>query len=341
MLRDRILYHVILLSVSIAVALPALIIFFSYRKLRVTRVILHRNLIMAIVIRNTFSIVVKTAINLDALTPSENRTSLMVENSEWCRMFSFMDKLSNNAVYSCLLLEGIFLHRLIAAAFKGEPKMLYYYLGASGLVVLPVAAWTIVTALYNDEYCWTVDKNNYMYIIDGPRIFTLAVNFLLMMDIVRVLFTKLRSVNTVKSKHTRRMARATILLIPLFGVQFLVTLVRPRTDDCNWEQVYYYVFYTIDGLQGTLVALLYCYLNKEVQVQLQRTYTLLQIRFHQLIGKEYKPKHHPTWAYSEHPRTTTSFVAADEVPKKGATLPSENSPARSDRRLVASMSDSG
>jgi hypothetical protein len=60
------------------------------------------------------------------------------------------------------------------------------------------------------------------------------------------------------------MARATILLIPLFGVQFLVTLVRPRTDDCNWEQVYYYVFYTIDGLQGTLVALLYCYLNKEV-----------------------------------------------------------------------------
>jgi hypothetical protein len=31
MLWDRILYHVILLSVSIAVALPALIIFFSYR----------------------------------------------------------------------------------------------------------------------------------------------------------------------------------------------------------------------------------------------------------------------------------------------------------------------
>jgi hypothetical protein len=50
----------------------------------------------------------------------------------------------------------------------------------AGLVVLPVAAWTIVTALYNDEYCWTVDKNNYMYIIDGPRIFTLVVSPCLM-----------------------------------------------------------------------------------------------------------------------------------------------------------------
>jgi len=342
MLRDRILYHVILLSVSIAMALPALIIFFSYRNLRKTRVILHRNLITAIVIRNIFTIVVKTVITLDALTDSEDYINVMNENPEWCRMFSFMEKLSSSAVFSCFLLEGIFLHRLIAAAFKGEPKMLFYYLGAAGLAVLPVAVWTVITAIYNDVYCWTVDGDtNYMYIIDGPRIFTLAVNFLLMADIVRVLCTKLRSVNTVKSNQTRRMIRATILLIPLFGVQFLVTLVRPKTDDCDMEQVYYYIFYTMDGLQGALVALLYCYLNREVHVQLQRTFTLLQIRFHQMIGREYKPQHRPTWVYSENPRTTTSVVATDEVPRKGASLPSENLPAKSDRPLVGSMSDSG
>ena len=50
----------------------------------------------------------------------------------WCRAISFMDKLSSSAVYSCLLLESVFLHRLIAAAFKGEPKMRFYYLGAAG-----------------------------------------------------------------------------------------------------------------------------------------------------------------------------------------------------------------
>jgi hypothetical protein len=43
-----------------------------------------------------------------------------------------MEKLSTNAVYSCFLLEGIFLHRMIAGALKGEPKMLYFYIGAFG-----------------------------------------------------------------------------------------------------------------------------------------------------------------------------------------------------------------
>ena len=71
------------------------------------------------------------------------------------------------------------------------------------------------------------------------------------------------------------MTRATILLIPLFGVQFLVTLARPKTDNCDWEQVYYYVFYAMDGLQGTLVALLFCYFNKEVCIYYARQYAAL------------------------------------------------------------------
>lgn len=264
----------------------------------------------------------------------------MVENSDWCRTVSFMDKLSNSAVYSCLLLEGIFLHRLIAAAFKGEPKMLYYYLAASGLAILPVAVWTVITAVYNDANCWAVDTTGYGYIVDGPRIFALVINTLLMLDIVRVLFTKLRSVNTVKSNHIRRMTRATILLIPLFGVQFLVTLVRPQTDDCDLEQVYYYIFYTMDGLQGTSVALLYCYLNKEVQVQLLRTYNLLIVRFYHLLGKEYEPKQHSTWAYSEHRPTSTTAVTADDLARTSATLPAKNSHARSSRPShVGSVSD--
>jgi len=58
-----------------------------------------------------------------------------------------------------------------------------------------------------------------------------------------------------------------------------------------------------------------------------------------MIGKEYKPKQRPTWAYSEHPRTTVSVVAVDEAPGTGASLPEENSSARSDRPLVGSVSD--
>ncbi|KDR15977.1 Parathyroid hormone/parathyroid hormone-related peptide receptor [Zootermopsis nevadensis] len=140
----------------------------------------------------------------------------------------------------------------------------------------------------------------------------LVINTLLMLDIVRVLWTKLRRVNTAKSGHIRRMTRATILLMPLFGVQFLVTLVRPSTKDCTQEEAYYYAFYTMDGLQGTFVALFYCYLNKEVHVQVLRTYNLFMARLYRLVGKDYEPKHRPTWAYSERRPTATSFIMPDD-----------------------------
>jgi len=39
-----------------------------YRKLRVTRVTLHRNLILSIIVRNSFSIAVKVVIILDAIS---------------------------------------------------------------------------------------------------------------------------------------------------------------------------------------------------------------------------------------------------------------------------------
>lgn len=52
--------------------------------------------------------------------------------------------------------------------------------------------------------------------------------------------------------------------MPIFGVQFLLTAFRPNTTNCTGEQVYFYVAYTVEGLQGFLVAMLYCYVNKEV-----------------------------------------------------------------------------
>lgn len=48
-----------------------------------------------------------------------------------------------------------------------------------GLAILPVAVWTVITAVYNDVNCWAVDTTNYGYIYDGPRIFALVVSLYL------------------------------------------------------------------------------------------------------------------------------------------------------------------
>jgi hypothetical protein len=50
----------------------------------------------------------------------------------------------------------------------------------SGLAILPVGIWAIITALYNDVNCWAADSTNYGYIVDGPRILTLVVSLHMM-----------------------------------------------------------------------------------------------------------------------------------------------------------------
>ncbi len=65
----------------------------------------------------------------------------------------------------------------------------------------------------------------------------------------------------------RKAVRATFVLVPLFGMHFMVTLYRPTSGDltCAWISAYYYVNDLLDGLQGGLVALIFCYANGEVR----------------------------------------------------------------------------
>lgn len=50
------------LAFSIASCLPAVFIFFFYKRLRVTRVALHRNLLVAIIVRNVLVIVSRSEV---------------------------------------------------------------------------------------------------------------------------------------------------------------------------------------------------------------------------------------------------------------------------------------
>jgi hypothetical protein len=76
---------------------------------------------------------------------SPRQEGVMDTNSTWCRAISFLDKLAGSAVYSCMLMESVFLHRLIAAAFKGEPKLRHYYCVAAGRML---SGGTFVAAKY-------------------------------------------------------------------------------------------------------------------------------------------------------------------------------------------------
>jgi corticotropin releasing hormone receptor 1 len=52
--------------------------------------------------------------------------------------------------------------------------------------------------------------------------------FFILIPLMQVLITKLRSANTVETKQYRKASKALLVLIPLFGITYLVVLWGPN-----------------------------------------------------------------------------------------------------------------
>lgn len=67
------------------------------------------------------------------------------------------------------------------------------------------------------------------------------------------------------SSRTGKAVRATLILIPLLGLQYIVTPFRPEPGT-PWESVYQVTSAVVASCQGLCVALLFCFCNGEVSV---------------------------------------------------------------------------
>ncbi|XP_062048923.1 vasoactive intestinal polypeptide receptor 2 isoform X2 [Lepus europaeus] len=95
------------------------------------------------------------------------------------------------------------------------------------------------------------------------------VNFVLFVSIIRILLQKLTSpdVGGNDQSQYKRLAKSTLLLIPLFGVHYMVFAVFPIGISSKYQILFELC---IGSFQGLVVAVLYCFLNSEVQSELKR-----------------------------------------------------------------------
>ncbi|RZC36468.1 corticotropin-releasing factor receptor 2, partial [Asbolus verrucosus] len=297
-LRNRHNFNVIVLAVATVICFPAVVIFFSFRSFRTKiRFILHRNLILVIIIRNLLSIMTKKIIILDALTSTNN---VMSDNGVPCRILAFFENVAKNGMYACMLADGFYLHKLIVRAFADEPNIMYLYGAVAVLSFLPSLIWATARGLNEGTDCWMVDNTKDQWIPDGFRIAILAVNFIFLLDIIRVMTLKLKHSNT--SQQAKATLRATLFLIPLFGVHIVIITNRNivSSNTCQAEDIYYYISYLMEGIQGPMVALLFCYMSSEVIGEIKNLFRKLAISLQQKYGFNFKKKQ------DNFPRTTAA-----------------------------------
>uniref|UniRef100_A0A7N6BNX7 Vasoactive intestinal peptide receptor 2 n=1 Tax=Anabas testudineus TaxID=64144 RepID=A0A7N6BNX7_ANATE len=208
-----------------------------FRKLHCTRNYIHLNLFISFILR-AVAVLVKDDILFNRNSQCSNQPSLV-----GCKASLVFFQYFIMANFFWLLVEGLYLHTLLVVIFsENKHFIVYMFIG------------------------WGECSDSHQ----KPHVLSFyLVNFIFFISIIRILVQKLRcpDVGGNDQSQYRRLAKSTLLLIPLFGIHYVifVSLSESITED------YKIIFdLALGSFQGLVVAILYCFLNSEVQCELKR-----------------------------------------------------------------------
>lgn len=252
-------------SLSLATLVIAMAILTLFRKLHCTRNYIHMHLFISFILR-----AVAVFIKDFTLYDSNDSDHCEIKSLVGCRAAVVLFQYCVMANFFWLLVEGLYLYTLLAVSFFSERKYFWgYILIGWGLPSTFIMIWTIVRIHFEEDGCWDTISSSLWWIIKGPVIASILVNFILFICIIRILVQKLRPPDVGKSNNSpySRLAKSTLLLIPLFGVHYIVFAFFPDNFKPEVKMIFELV---LGSFQGSVVAILYCFLNGEVQAELRR-----------------------------------------------------------------------
>nr|AAM11337.1 GH13988p [Drosophila melanogaster] len=172
-----------------------------------------------------------------------------------------------------MLVEGLYLYMLVVKTFSGDNLRFNIYAsigwGGPALFVVTWAVAKSLTVTYStpEKYeinCPWMQETHVDWIYQGPVCAVLIINLTFLLRIMWVLITKLRSANTVETRQYRKAAKALLVLIPLFGITYLVVLAGP-SESGLMGHMFAVLRAVLLSTQGFSVSLFYCFLNSEVR----------------------------------------------------------------------------
>uniref|UniRef100_A0A674MN68 Glucagon receptor b n=1 Tax=Takifugu rubripes TaxID=31033 RepID=A0A674MN68_TAKRU len=286
-------------SLSLGALLLALGILIAFRKLHCMRNNIHMNLFASFILR-AVSILVKDAfLTLTLDSRSNNNTQAQAPGITWCRGAMVMMQYSVMANNYWLLVEGIYLHSLLVITVFSEKKYFYIYMAIGwGAPLMFVVPWITVKYLYENEECWERNINmGFWWIIRSPILFAYLINFFIFIRIIKILMSKLRAHQMRYTDYKFRLAKSTLTLIPLLGIHaILFTFVIDESVQKGSLLRLIRLFYDLlfSSFQGLLVAILYCFVNKEVQSEMLKKWKRWK------LGKDIDEEYRHTYSQTPH-----------------------------------------
>ncbi|CAK6967900.1 vasoactive intestinal polypeptide receptor-like [Scomber scombrus] len=250
-------------SVSLISLTIAIIILCFFRKLHCTRNYIHMHLFVSFILK-AVAVFIKDVVLYDV------GETVNCQSPVSCKAVVVFFQYGIMASYFWLLVEGLYLHALLAVSFFSERKYFWWYILIGWVApTIFISAWVITKAYLNDPGCWEIIDDSPWWIIKTPILVTILVNFFLFICIIRILRQKMNcpDIGRKESNQYSRLAKSTLLLIPLFGINYIIFAFIPDGIHSQVRMVFDLI---LGSFQGFVVAVLYCFLNGEVQAEIKR-----------------------------------------------------------------------
>lgn len=210
----------------------------------------------------------------------------------FCKSLKALNIYSSMATINWMFVEGFLFHKTLLAPFHQNTRIYlfgYYFIGWI-FPAICVLAWALSVEFLSsvgEKLCWEgFGNSNTIFIVSVPMIICVAVNFLFLINIIRILLMKLRADNK-SDIVTMKAIKATAFLIPLLGkyiryklfsvvvkfpsfhfeikgIHHLVVLYNPSTFNRKLVSIYIVINVMFQSVQGIIVSVLYCFTNQEV-----------------------------------------------------------------------------
>ncbi|UMM43780.1 hypothetical protein L5515_019145 [Caenorhabditis briggsae] len=283
-LRDMVISVSLTLSIVSVILLVAAIILFSvFDSIQCRRLSIHKNLATAFVFRFAVLAIWTIVQSTNLFQDCTRFHPLPIWDLEWiCKTILWFVIYFQVASVMWMLIEGAFLYSrftVFAMRHSDAPWSLYLACGW-GFPFVVVSAWTIVhqykSSQLPNSFCWVpYAQGNHLWILTGTMGTAWIMNLIFLLMIVVILVQKLRTENSAESKKIWRTIKATLLLVPLLGVSNIPLFYEPEHP----SSVYMLGSAILQHSQGIFIAVLYCFLNSEIQGALKRQLSKVPFEF--------------------------------------------------------------
>ncbi|XP_053963854.1 diuretic hormone receptor isoform X2 [Anastrepha ludens] len=256
---------------SLTSLILALIVFYFFKDLKCLRNTIHANLFLTYILAALLWILTM-CLHVMTEHPSEAGCITLV------MMFHYFN-LTN---FFWMFVEGLYLYTLVVQTFSRDNIRFCIYASIGwGCPAVITFIWSIAkifaTSLETEHFnglfiqCSWLRESHIDWIFQGPTCLVLILNLIFLIRIMWVLITKLRSANTLETRQYRKASKALLVLIPLFGVTYLIVLFCPGGDGIM-QNVFENLRVFLISTQGFFVSLLFCFLNSEVRQTLRHRF---------------------------------------------------------------------